>query len=168
MTAGRSLARLLIQEVFIRPLNENRAGLLLQSLTGAVLRHPRWFCYAQLLLVLSCLGYAVARLRLSTSLDELLPVREAYRGQYLEFKKEFNIQDNFIVVVESENRERNREFVERLGTRLRADGKFTDVFYRGELKLLGPKALLALPEEDLAEFRQTLRTSQPLLQTLSK
>ena len=152
----------------LKPLNENRAGRLLHSLAEAVFHHPRWFCYTQLLLVLVCLGYTVTTLQFSTDKNDLISVQESYRRQFLEFKREFKIHDNLFVLVESESREKNREFVERLAARLQADGQFADVYYRGGLKLMGPKALLFLPEETLAELQQNLWTNQPLFQTFSQ
>ncbi len=152
----------------MKPLNESRAGCLLHSLAEAVFRHPRFSCGIQLLLVLVCLGYTATHLQFSTDKNDLISAQESYQRQFLEFKKEFKIHDNLFVLVESENREKNREFVERLAARLRGDGQFTDVFYRGGLKLMGPKALLFLPEETLAGLQQHLRTHQPLFQTFSQ
>jgi predicted RND superfamily exporter protein len=136
----------------MKPLHESTAGRLLNWQAEAVFRHPRWFCYVQLLLVLVCLGYTVTALRISTDRSDLISVQESYRRQFLAFRKEFNIHDHLFVVVESDNREKNREFVERLATRIQSDGQFADVYYRAGLKLMGPKALLFLPEENLAEL----------------
>ena len=152
----------------MRPLNEGRAGRLLHYLAEAVFHHPGWSCYTQLLLVLVCLGYTVTTLQFSTDKNDLISVQESYRRQFLEFKKEFKIQDNLFVLVESESRDKNREFVERLAARLRGDAQFADVYYRGGLKLMGPKALLFLPEENLAELQRNLRTHQPLFRTFSQ
>jgi len=83
------------------------------------------------------------------------------------------------VVVESEDREKNRQFVERLGPKLEAariqvpaapNSKemvqthlFTNVFYKGDLKMLGPKALLFVPESDLLELKKTLHDYRPFI-----
>jgi uncharacterized protein len=152
----------------LKPLSENRAGRLLHFLAEAVFRHPRWFWYTQLLLVLVCLGYTVTTLQFSTDRNDLISVRESYRREFLEFKREFKIHDNLFVLVQSESREKNREFVERLAARLQADGQFTDVYYRGGLKLMGPKALLFLPEETLVEWQHNLWTNQPWFHTFSQ
>jgi len=152
----------------MKPLNQSTAGRWLQFLGEAVFHHPWWFCWIQLLLVLVCLGYTVSRLQFSTDRNDLISVRESYRRQFLKFKEEFNIQENLFVLIESENREKNREFVERLAARLRADGHFRNVYYRGGLKLMGPKALLFLPEETLADLEQDLRAYQPLFRTYSQ
>jgi len=149
-------------------LSENRAGRLLHFLAEAVFHHPRWFWYSQVLLVLVCLGYTVARLQFSTDKNDLISIRESYRREFLEFKREFKIHDNLFVLVQSESRDKNREFVERLAARLQVDGQFTDVFYRGGLKLMGPKALLFLPEETLVDLQHNLWTNQPWFHTFSQ
>ncbi len=152
----------------MKPLHENRAGRLLHSLSEAVIHHQGWFLYVQLLLVLVCIGYTATTLRFSTDKNDLFSVQESYQRQFLEFRKEFKVHDNLFVLVESEDREKSREFVERLAARLRTDSLFADVYSRAGLKLMGPKALLFLPEETLAELRQTLRTNQALLRTYSQ
>ncbi len=69
-----------------------------------------------------------------------------------------------MVVVDSENAEKNRQFVERLGAKLEAEPKvFHNVFYKGDLKMLGPKALLFVPDEDLAGLSQKLKDFRPFL-----
>ena len=141
---------------------------MLHFLAEAVFRHPRWFWCAQLLLVLICLVYTVTTLQFSTDRNDLISVQESYRREFLEFKREFKIHDNLFVLVQSESREKNRGFVERLAARLQADGQFTDVYYRGGLKLMGPKALLFVPEETLAEWQHNLWTNQPWFHTFSQ
>ena len=68
-----------------------------------------------------------------------------------------------MVVVESENTEKNRQFVERLGKKLTAEtNTFTDVFYKGDLTMMGRKALLFVPESDLEDMRSTLTNFIPV------
>ena len=74
-----------------------------------------------------------------------------------------------LVVVESENVEKNRQFVERLGARLEAETNlFKDVFYKGDLAMMGSKALLFAPEDDLAGLRNTLKEDLPFIQKFSQ
>ena len=152
----------------MKPLKEHRASRLLHALAKAAIEHWRWFCLAQLLLLLICLAYTVVRLQFSTDKNDLISARESYRREFLEFKKEFKIQDNLFVLVGSESREKNLEFVERLAARLLGDPQFAAVYYRAGLRLMGPKAFLFLPEQMLAELQQNLRTNQPLFRTYSQ
>src|SRR5436190_9106552 len=65
--------------------------------------------------------------------------------------------------------EKNRQFVERLGAKLEAETNlFASVFYKGDLKLMGSKALFFLPEKDLEELRQTLQDFKPFLIQFTK
>ena len=46
--------------------------------------------------------------------------------------------------------EKNRQFAERIGAKLEAETNlFADVFYKGDLPMMGRKALLFVPEDDL-------------------
>lgn len=130
---------------------------LLGWLAGAVLRRPRWFIWPQLALVGGCVFYTVRNLEFSTNRNDLVGSEKKYHQNYLQFKKWFPQEDDLVVVVESDNAEKNRQVVERLGARLEAETNlFTDVFYKGDLKVLGRKALQFVPEGDLAEMRQML------------
>ena len=136
----------------------------LTGLTRAILRYRRAFLYPQLVLFVLCILYTVKFLEFDVSRDNLVGSNKKYHQNFLRFKKEFPTQDDLVVVVESESPEKNRQFVERLGAKL--DGEpnlFHDVFYKGDLKMLGSKALLFVPEDDLAELKKTLEDYRPFI-----
>ncbi len=138
---------------------------LLAGLAQMILRHRKWFLYPQLLLFVVCVLYTVKFLEFDTSRNNLVGSKKKYHQNFLNFKKEFPTQDDVVVVVESENPEKNRQFVERLGAKLEAEPKlFKDVFYKGDLKMLGSKALLFVPEKDLLELKQKLHDFQPFVE----
>jgi hopanoid biosynthesis associated RND transporter like protein HpnN len=125
---------------------------LLGKLAYATIHHARWLVIPQLILFVVCVFYALPKpygwLEFDTNRDDLVGANKKYQHNFLEFKKEFTQQDDLVVVVQSENPEKNREFVERLGARLEAETNlFTDVFYKGDLKMMGSKALLFVPDE---------------------
>ena len=96
------------------------------------------------------------------SRDNLVGADKKYHQAYMKFRQEFPVQDELAVVVESEDPERNRQFVERLAARLEPETNlFTDVFYKGDLPSLGRKALLFVPESDLREMRASSRITAP-------
>jgi uncharacterized protein len=144
---------------------------LLAELANAVIRYPRWFFFPQVLLFLFCIWYTVFspwHLEFDPSRDNLVGGNKKYHQNFVRFKKEFPLPDELVVVVESEDKEKNRQFVERLGVKLELETNlFMDVVYKGDLKMLGPKALLFLPEEDLTELRQTLHDYRPFLAQFS-
>ena len=155
-------------------------GRLLARLAAAIIRYPRWFFWPQVVLFFASIAVTVFFLEFDTDRNNLVGGNKRYHHNYLEFQKEFPQQDDLVVVVESENVEKNRQFVERLGARMeaarikvpiKADSKelveiplFKDVFYKGDLPMMGKKALLFVPEKDLASLRDTLRDDLPFIQ----
>jgi hypothetical protein len=140
---------------------------LLGRLAAAVCRHPRWFVYPQAALFVACIFYTVGFLKFDMSQDNLVGSNQRYHQNFLNYEKEFRSRDenDLVVVVESEDPEKNRQFVERLGAKLEAQTNlFRDVFYRPDLKMMGAKALLLLPENDLGELKTKLREYRPFIQ----
>jgi uncharacterized protein len=133
-------------------------------LAAAVFRRRALFLYPQLALFVLCVIYTAKNLEFDTSRNNLVGANKKYHQNFLAFKKEFPTQDDLVVVVESEDPDKNRQFVERLGARLEAETNlFHDVFYKGDLKMLGTKALLFVPEADLKELEQTLADYRPFI-----
>src|SRR6185436_6488979 len=96
-------------------------------------------------------------LRFSTSRSDLVSAKEKYQKTHLLLKQEFKFQNSLVAIVESENQDKNRHFVERLAFRLRSEPKlFQDVYYKGDMKMMGSKALLFLPDETLEELGTAL------------
>jgi hopanoid biosynthesis associated RND transporter like protein HpnN len=142
---------------------------LLRSLAGGVIRHKRLVLYPQLVFCALCIAYTVLFLQFDTSRNNLVGANKKYHQNFLRFKKEFPTQDDLVVVVQSENTEKNRQFVERLGARLEAEpDMFKDVFYKGDPKMLGSKALLFFPENDLADLQKTLKDYRPFIQRFTR
>ena len=144
----------------------------LTRLADAVLQHPRWFIWPQILLFAVCVWFTVLspwKLEFDPSRDNLVGGDKKYHQNYLRYRKEFVLPRELVAVVESENREKNRQFVERLGKKLEAETNlFMDVIWKGDLNMLGSKALLFVPENDLRSMRQTLRDYRPFLQEFSR
>jgi len=149
--------------------NSTRLSRILTGLARAIYKHPRWFIYPQFLLFAFSVVVTVNYLQFSTSRNDLVGADKKYHERFLQFKKEFPTQDDLVVVVESENQEKNRQFVERLGAKLEAETNlFEDVFFKGDLKMLGHKALLFVPEEQLKELRKTLGEYRPFIEQFTQ
>jgi hopanoid biosynthesis associated RND transporter like protein HpnN len=134
-------------------------------LARVVFRHRRLVLYPQLVLFVLSVGYTVKHLEFDTSRSNLVGANKKYHQDFLKFKKEFPTQDDLVAVVESEDPEKNRQFVERLGARLEAETNlFRDVFYKGDLKMLGSKALLFVAVTNLVDLRKTLVDYRPFIQ----
>src|SRR5664279_1768555 len=139
----------------MKPLSSDSSlARLLAWLAAAVCRHPRWFLYPQIGLFIACVLYTVFFLQFNTSRDDLVGSNKKYQENYLQLKREFPQESDLVVVIQSENLEKNRQFAERIGAKVEAETNlFTDVLYRNDLPMLGRKALLFVPEKDLHSLK---------------
>jgi hopanoid biosynthesis associated RND transporter like protein HpnN len=159
------------------------ATLALLWLSDAVFRHRAWFGWPHLVLAMLSIWYTVAKLEFHTNRSDLVGGEKEYHKIYLNFRKEFPVEDDIVVVVESEQMEKNRQFVERLGAKLESaltqvtkpgtgetleTNLFAHVFYKGDLKLMGRKALLFVPEASLREMEKSLREFSPFLKQFTQ
>jgi hopanoid biosynthesis associated RND transporter like protein HpnN len=148
---------------------ESIAVRLLRLLARSVYRYPRVFFLPQIVLLGLAVYYTITHLQFSTSRNDLVGSDKKYHQNYLKFKKEFPGQDDIVAVVESENPEKNRQFVERLGAKLQAETNlFGEVMFNNDLKMLGRKALLFLGEDDLSELQNTLKDFRPFVSQFAK
>src|SRR6266496_3161740 len=145
--------------------SDSLAVRVLRWLAGAVYHCPRLFFYPQLFLFVVSIFYTIDKLQFDTNRDDLVGAEKLYHQNYLRYKKEFLAQDELVAGVGSEDMEKNRQFVERLGGVLVLETNlFTDVIYNYDVTMLGNKALLFFPEKDLKELLQTLRDYRPFIQ----
>jgi hypothetical protein len=142
---------------------------ILRVVARVVCRHPRWFVLPQLVLFSLCVLYTAFFLEFDMNRDNLVGSDKKYHQAYMKYRNEFPGEDEFAVVVESEDPERNRQFVERLAARLEPETNlFTDIFYKGDLPSLGPKALLFVPESDLREMQTKLKEYRPFIEQFTR
>ena len=155
------------------------------KLANTIFSHRQWFLYPQLVLAVVCVFYTVRHLEFHTSRDSLVGgEKEYYHKYFLDYRAEFPGAPDLVVVVESEQLEKNRQFVERLGPKLQAatvrvpvrpgaletveTNLFRMVFIKGDFKTMGPKALLFVPTNGLAELQRTLREYQRFLMQFTR
>jgi hopanoid biosynthesis associated RND transporter like protein HpnN len=143
---------------------------LLRPLGRVVSKGPWWFVYPQILLALLGLLYATKRLEMDTNRSHLAGAGAKYQQIQQAYHKEFpGVEDELVVAVESEQRELNRQFIERLAAAIEPETNlFRDLFYKGDLATLGPKALLLVPTKDLEQMRQSLSQYRPLIQEFTE
>src|SRR6185369_12698838 len=136
---------------------------------GVVVRRPKLIVYSQVLLFALSVVYTVKFLDFDTNRDNLVGENEKYQKAFLEYKNEFPQQDDLAVVVESDDIEKNRQFVERLGAKLeRETSYFTNLIYNNDLKMLGSKALLFVDESDLVGLKDQLREYRPFIEKFAQ
>jgi hopanoid biosynthesis associated RND transporter like protein HpnN len=141
----------------------------LARLATAVCRHPRWFFWPQIALFFACIAYTVFFLQFDTNRDDLVGSDKKYHQNFLRFEKEFPQQSDLVVVIESGDVEKNRQFAERIGAKLAAETNlFADVFFKGDLPMMGAKALLFVPETDLGDLKNTLQDELPFIRQFTQ
>jgi hopanoid biosynthesis associated RND transporter like protein HpnN len=152
----------------MRPLSaDSWIARLLTRVAQAIIRGRHLVFYPQLLLFVVCILVTVKYpgIEFDTSRDDLVGSNKKYHQNFLRFKKEFPTQDDLVVVVESEDPEKNRQFIERLGSRMEAETNlFHGTLYKGDLQMLGSKALLFAKESDLEDLQKTLGDYGPFIQ----
>src|ERR1035441_6911174 len=120
----------------MKPLSaDSFLGRLLAKLAAAVIRYPRWFFWPQVVMFTICLVYALPKpyghLDFDMNQDNLVGPNQKYHRNFLLFQKEFPQPDALVVVVESDNPEKNRQFVERIAAKMQVETNlFLDVFSR--------------------------------------
>src|SRR5437868_4743352 len=123
---------------------------LLGRLAVMIYRRPRWFVLPQIALLILSVVYTVANLQFDTNRDNLVGAKKKYHQNFLQFKKEFPQQDDLVVAAESDDVEKNRQFIERLALKLESETNlFRDVFFQKDIAMMGKKALLFASEDEL-------------------
>ena len=143
---------------------------LLGKLAAAVIRHPRWFFWPQVALFIASILFTVAFLQFDMNRDNLVGPNLKYHQNFLALQKEFPQQGNdLVVVVESGDTEKNRQFVERLAVKMAPETNlFRDVFYQQDLAMMGTKALFFVPTNDLASIQTMLHDDLPFIRQFTQ
>lgn len=137
----------------------------LGKLADGVMLYPRWFFYPQLILFGLSIFYTVFYLQFDMDRDHLVGSNQTYQKNYLAFREEFPQPDDLVVVVQSDDIEKNRQFVERIGAKMEAyTNLFEDVLYKGDLSSLGRKALMLSPVDDLRGLQNKLNDEMPFIE----
>lgn len=138
---------------------------LLRRLTLAIIRYPAWFFWPQVVLALVCIVITVGCLRFDPDQNNLVSPNLKYQQNFLRLQKAFPEQGNDLtVVIQSDDPEKNRQFVERLAAKMVPETNlFQDVFYEHYLPAMGTKALYFVPDADLTSIQTTLATELPFI-----
>jgi hopanoid biosynthesis associated RND transporter like protein HpnN len=151
-------------------------------MANAIYHHRGIFVWPQLVLLVVCVIYTAKHLQFDMNQDNLVGANESYHRNFRVFKTEFPGQDDLVVVAESDDAEKNRQFVERLAPRLEREtvkiqltngtevvtNLFCNVMFKpGNLRNLGRKGLLFAPEADLKEMDKTMKDFMPFIQKFS-
>jgi len=136
----------------------------LGRLAAAISRHPNLFIWPQVVILLFCVVYTLENLRADMDRDNLVGPNQKYHQNFLALQKEFPQPDDLVVVVESGDIEKNRQFVERIAAKMQAETNiFHDVFYQQNLAVMGNKGLLYASNSDLVKLQEVVHTAEPFL-----
>lgn len=153
-------------------MNEPRLSVVERGLSGlaaAIHARPALFFFPQIVLLALSVAYTVAELEINTSRNDLVDANKRYHQNFLRYREEFSAPDDLVAVVESGDMMKNRQFVERLAGKLQANEQtFTNVMWLNDLKMLGPKALLFLPETNLVDIRDILIEYRPVMEKFTR
>jgi hopanoid biosynthesis associated RND transporter like protein HpnN len=142
---------------------------LLHRLAAIIARYRGWFIYPQVLLFGVCLMFTSRNLELQTNPDDLVSTGEDYVQHWQELEAEFEVREDLVTLVESDDLEKNRQFVERLGARLEEETDFfNSIYYKKDLRALGDKGLLFLSEEQLRSLLRGLTDYEELIGTFQQ
>ena len=137
----------------------------LACLARMVFRHKKFIIYSQVVLFVFSVLITYKFLKFDTNRDNLVGQNEKYQHAFLDYKREFPSQDVLAVVIESEDIEKNRQFIERLGAKvLDQPTYFANVISNNDAEMLGRKALLFVPETELVELRNQLNGYVPFIE----
>lgn len=131
----------------------------------AIIRRPSWFFWPQIVLALACVVITVGFLKFDPDQNNLVSPNLEYQQNFLRLQKAFPEQGNDLsVVVQSDDPEKNRQFIERLAAKMIPETNlFQDVFYEHYLPAMGTKALYFVPDTNLVSIQSTLQNELPFI-----
>ncbi|HTS19800.1 MAG TPA: MMPL family transporter [Verrucomicrobiae bacterium] len=153
---------------------------LLSRLSNFVCRRPLAILLAGVLLAAISALYAVRRLEFKTSQNDLIGRDSAYWRLYDKYAREFHSEEDYIILVESDQPGQNRAAIDALVSRLLSPAnnpapgdsplaqKFTtdDLFYRTDINALKKWFLYYLSIDDLKQIEGSLKDFKQLLDIL--
>jgi len=139
-------------------------GAILRATTALVTRFPVTTLVVGGLLAVAAMVLAQNRLKFYTSRSDLLDPNSEYHHRWLEYTKEFQDQEDVVVVVQGENRDAVVPVIEEIAAQLsRAPEHFRSVFYKTDRSRLQAKGLHYLEVEQLREIEAFLSEADPVL-----
>ncbi|HXI85461.1 MAG TPA: MMPL family transporter [Verrucomicrobiae bacterium] len=152
----------------------------LTVLGSAVCRWPRVFLLVGVMLAVAAGVFAVCCLEFKTSRNDLIGRNSEYWRLYSEYAREFRAEEDYILVVESNQPARNRAVIDALATSLLsptnnpATGDASgaqmfarnDLYYRVNFDKLKPWFLYYLPIDDLKQIQGSIKDFKQLVAIL--
>ncbi len=129
----------------------------LLGIAKAVIRWPRAIVVVSAVVTVLCVFVAASRFRVVNNISQLLDEDSQINRNYLQLKKEFGSDEVYLVLIQSENAQRNREAAARVGAFLQTlRPRVADVFWKTDLAAIKPRLLLLMPTAELEGIRSEL------------
>ena len=126
---------------------------LLVRVARLVHRMPGLILLAALALTAVSVWLTVTRLRVINNTDNLVSAKSTANRYYHDYAREFGIDEDYVVVIRSEDIEKNREVSRWIGTRIEAmQPEVRRVFYRLDFTKIEEHALFLLDPKDLEDI----------------
>jgi hopanoid biosynthesis associated RND transporter like protein HpnN len=131
----------------------------LEKTARFVFQYHAWVLLGAIVLTGVCGWLVATHLRVTNSTNALIREDSPSHRNYLDFKKEFSVEEDFVVVIRSENVERNREVARVVGEALKGlEGYVRRVLYRFDFSKLQNRFLLYMEKEDLLKLEAEVKS----------
>lgn len=137
---------------------------LMRHLAGVIYRHPRWIVALAVLLAAVSVWLTVTKLTLVHNVNTLIRGTSEVHRYYLDYKKEFGVEEDYVIVVRSPDVEKNREVVRLIGQKLRTlEPEVRRVLDRIDFSKMEQRFLLFLETKELQEIEKSLVSTSTVL-----
>lgn len=152
----------------------------LTALANAISRRPAWFLAAGIILAVAAGLLTAARLQFKTSRNDLIGRDSEYWRLYSEYAREFRAEEDYVVLIESDQPDRNRAASDALAAALLSPANnphpdddpaaqrliAQDVFNRLNYDALRQWFLYYLSGDDLKQIRDSIKDFKQLVAIL--
>lgn len=136
----------------------------LRRLGESICDHPWLYTAASGLLLVLAAWLSIFHLGVINNINDLIRPDSPVHKYYLDYKKEFDVREEMIVVIRSDDFARNRAVADELATRFAArPHDFDRIYYRHDFSRLRNKLLFFQSPEELKETAGQLRELRDIL-----
>lgn len=140
---------------------------LLAAVTRRVCRQPALVILVAVAVALFSAYWTATHLKFKTNRNDLVRADSHTHELFLDYMKEFRSDEDFIIVVEGANVERNRACVEAIAARLREQPEvFPSFFYRIDFSSLDDRLLFYLTQKQLDEIHVSQQSFAEVVERL--
>ncbi|MEM1297248.1 MAG: MMPL family transporter, partial [Verrucomicrobiota bacterium] len=121
------------------------------------------YAHAGIIVIATVLGTALAgylaytHFEIKNNIGSILDENSGSNRAYLKYKKEFNVDEEYVLVIRSDDPELNKKAADFLAEKIVSIGEgIRQVFYKIDFSKLAPKLLLYQNEEELKDIREQI------------